>query len=542
MINSNGYFEREGRLFVPVGVNYWPASCGVEMWREWPEDEIRADLDLLRELGLNTIRFFLRWPDFQLAEGRLDEQMLERLVLFLRWCEDRRLAAMPTLFVGFMSGATFWPAFKKTNLFGPEIRSACRFYTNGIARAMASHENAILAVDQGNELNCLPDSPEAGPEAIESWSADFCEDIRRHMPSAHVMSGLDHHLVCGERGWRLDNQAGCDCLSVHGYPVSPWWPVPIDGLTDPFCRNLLPLCARIARAYGPVMVQEFGTIATFSPEKQKQYLESVLSGTCEAGANGWLWWCLRDVQAPVHPYTKYGMEQFLGLVDSGNRVKPGLEGFIEFAKTAPDKVKIPREAGRTGIYWPRHPYELGDEKNPGNNAEEVFACLAVADAALRQSGKSPRIVRGDKPLPDDISLLLVAGASLDGPETDKLTEWVRSGGRLVIEGLDFQSIGPALAGLIGAVPIDYRKPVEVQFSLHGLSWTASAFLKNVRLELEPREALVIAGDTGGIPVALENELGAGRVTTIVPTMSRALLNEPRSAADWYGRLTADSEH
>ncbi len=34
-MGADGYFRRDGDLFVPVGVNYWPASTGVHMWQEF---------------------------------------------------------------------------------------------------------------------------------------------------------------------------------------------------------------------------------------------------------------------------------------------------------------------------------------------------------------------------------------------------------------------------------------------------------------------------------------------------------------------------
>jgi hypothetical protein len=166
-----------------------------------------------------------------------------------------------------------------------------------------------------------------------------------------VMSGLDHQAVCGDRGWRLDNQAGCDCLSVHGYPV-----------------------------------------ATFGARQQNTYLRAVLNGTRDAGANGWLWWCLRDIRADAHPYVRNGMDRTLGLVDAAGRVKAGLDYFLEFAASVQAGKPAPADTDPIGLYWPRHPYATGDEANPGNRAEDVFRGLAVADAALRAAGRRPRVV------------------------------------------------------------------------------------------------------------------------------------------------------
>ena len=99
-LDADGYYAQDGERMIPVGVNYWPASCGVEMWEDWPAEEIQHDLDVLVELGLNCIRFFLRWQDFEPQPGVYQAVMFDRLVRFLGWCADRGLYAQPSLFVG----------------------------------------------------------------------------------------------------------------------------------------------------------------------------------------------------------------------------------------------------------------------------------------------------------------------------------------------------------------------------------------------------------------------------------------------------------
>ena len=109
-LDEQGYFVRNGQRTVPIGVNYWPASCGVDMWVEWPEKEIRHDLDVVRDLGLNCVRFFLRWQEFEPRAGRYDRASLARLGKLLEWFRERDLLAQPSLIVGGMSGGHFWPA------------------------------------------------------------------------------------------------------------------------------------------------------------------------------------------------------------------------------------------------------------------------------------------------------------------------------------------------------------------------------------------------------------------------------------------------
>ena len=168
-------------------------------------------------------------------------------------------------------------------------------------------------------------------------------------------------------GWRFGQQPGVDYYSMHGYPVPTWHPIAFDGMTDPLCQSLLPFYTKVARSFGPVMLQEFGTIVTFGKRQQDEYLRAVLPACWWAGANGFLWWCLRDITAPVHPYIKNSFEGTLGLVDEHDRVKPGLEYFIEFAQSLPDLAEPQKGGWMVGLYWPRQFYLRDNPQNPGND-------------------------------------------------------------------------------------------------------------------------------------------------------------------------------
>ena len=48
-----------------LGVNYWPRKSGVKMWRDFDEKEIDAEFAQIRELGMDTVRVFPLWDDFQ---------------------------------------------------------------------------------------------------------------------------------------------------------------------------------------------------------------------------------------------------------------------------------------------------------------------------------------------------------------------------------------------------------------------------------------------------------------------------------------------
>src|SRR5690606_2325896 len=125
------------------------------------------------------------------------------------------------------------------------------------------------------------------------------------------------------------------------------------GLADEFTRSLLPFYVKCARAFGPVMLQEFGSILSAHPERADGYLRAMLPSCWRAGANGFLWWCFRDIHADVHPYVKNHFESELGLVDENRQVKPSLRYFVEFIREFSRTNQPPESDARpvAGLYW-----------------------------------------------------------------------------------------------------------------------------------------------------------------------------------------------
>jgi len=66
-----------------LGINYWPRRSAMEMWQRFDAGEIAEDFARIAALGLRSVRFFLRWADFQPARTRMDSTMLARLLLVM---------------------------------------------------------------------------------------------------------------------------------------------------------------------------------------------------------------------------------------------------------------------------------------------------------------------------------------------------------------------------------------------------------------------------------------------------------------------------
>ena len=48
-----------------LGCNYWASHAGTAMWQDWRPEVIGADFAKLEAHGLETLRVFPLWPDFQ---------------------------------------------------------------------------------------------------------------------------------------------------------------------------------------------------------------------------------------------------------------------------------------------------------------------------------------------------------------------------------------------------------------------------------------------------------------------------------------------
>jgi hypothetical protein len=534
---SDGYFRRDGERFIPVGANWWPGSCGVELWQAWPEDEIRRDLDAFAALGLNSIRFFLRWQDFEPEPGRYEARQFERLRRLLGWCRERDLAANPTLFVGFMSGGIFWPAWREgRNVFSdPLMRTRAVEFARVVADVLRDYADTIFCVDQGNELCCLRDSSQAPPAAIKGWCSAVNGAVRSAWPEAIMISGNEHNQVVSDHGWRLGEQPGCDLLSMHAYPVVTWHPLGFDGLADPLAQSLLPFYIACARAWAPVLAQEFGTIITTGARQQDAYLRGMLPAAWRAGANGFLWWCLRDIDAPVEPYLANGLEGTLGLIDAEGRVKPGLDYFLEFARNVQTAPAPTPAADAIGLYWPRHYYPRDEPRNAANEPSAVSRRLIIANHLLRALGREVRIVRGDQPVPGDLRTLVVAGANLRVDEAQALTPWVEGGGRLLWHGPDPANHGPAYASLLGVHLEDYRGRRSGRISAFGQTWELGAYPRGLRCQVGIDSAELLVADHDGVPMMTRRRLGAGRVIAVhalVEDAPAAVAEDPAARDRW----------
>ena len=402
-----------------LGVNYWPASKAMRFWQNWSEPELSEDFSKMKAAGLDSVRIFLTWEDFQKNPSVVDSHMLARLGRTMDRAAEAGLMVMPTLFTGHMSGANWLPAWT----LGPQApASRFRIVSGGevtradpknwyadralqhaqvtlaseCAAALRGHE-ALLAWDLGNEnSNCVvPDTK----DRARGWLAALTGAIRKSDPGALVTVGL--HMEDLEEDRQLgpaEAAEACDFLTMHGYPgYAPW----TDGPTD---ERLLPFLVQLTRFLGggkEVFFTEFGVPtradssvasdplpegrdsgpALVSEEEAAAYIARSLNAIHESGAMGAMMWCYSDYATKLFdspPLDQAPHERTFGLFRQDGSEKPTVSEVRAFSAEK-RAVAASARVAEAGFFEDVHDYYL----SPGANLPQLFGkyCEALARTA-----------------------------------------------------------------------------------------------------------------------------------------------------------------
>lgn len=373
-----------------LGVNYWPAKSAMGFWRSWDEQQLDRDFKAIEQVGLDSVRLFLTWEDFQPSPEVVDSKMLELLRRTLDRASALGVLVMPTLFTGHMSGANWLPGWavgrargaqrfpvvcggrvvpaEPVDWYGSEsVRRAQTMLASECAAALAGHP-ALLAWDLGNEnSNCaVPDSR----GAARSWLLAMRDAIRERDPHTPITIGLHMEDLEEDRGLTPREAAeACDFLTMHGYPGYANF---TRGPTD---ERLLPFLAQLTRFLGSdkdVFFTEFGvpTLPEFvdsgrsmakkmdgTPELVDQedaasYVHRGLQALSQCGATGAMLWCFSDYAPEIsrrEPFLSAPHELSFGVFHSDGSPKPTVAVVRSFHRTSPRVANPPRIAEESFI-------------------------------------------------------------------------------------------------------------------------------------------------------------------------------------------------
>nr|MDT0656939.1 cellulase family glycosylhydrolase [Micromonospora sp. DSM 115978] len=522
---ADGTLTRDGRPFLALGVNYHPSRAGCLIWSDWDPAVLERDFTLIADSGLNTVRLFLFWRDFQPGPDRVDPVALDRLDRAVTLAGAAGLGCVLSIFTVWMNGQLLdlpWrdgrDPWRDETLLDAEHR-----YAAAVARTLRRHPH-VLAYDLGDELwNIDPDRARAlSRHEVAAWQTRLAEVIRRAAPGALVLQANDASGVFGSGPYGVDNSAGLDLIGIHGFPT--WAPGSIESTASYKATNLVPFLVRVAAAYGVPLVDEFGAYGVDEPTAA-DYLGAAAASAIANGATGLLWWSWQDVVSTREPYRERPAERLTGLHRADGTPKPTMARLRAVADSA-GYLAVPRGPARAVLYLPERVRGGGRSYlDTGGGAVPTFYSYLLLKRAH---------------LDVDVSATVPAGRSLilcPAPARLTLADVERLGAAATAGATVYLSLGDHLHGfageaLTGARIVDWCGPeARSAMTWYGQRWVVDWSTSGATpTTLRATSATVLASFPDGTPALVENAVGAGRVI---------FTNLPVEAAlDRPGRLTA----
>ena len=341
------------------------------MWRDWQPEIVEADLIKLAAQGLELLRVFPLWPDFQpitllrggcgepiemrmgeaplpfdpVGQAGVSTEMLARFDLFCTLAERHGFRLIVGLVTGWMSGRLFVPpGLDGLNPITDPLSLSWQIKFVRTLVEQSRHQPAIAGWDLGNECNCMGHAPSRAAAYV--WTAAITNTIRAADATRPIVSGM-HSLSAsvGNTGnaWCIEDQAELtDLLTTHPYPywVRHTRNDPVDSL-----RTTLHATAE-TRFYSdlggkPCFAEEIGTMGPMvaGDEVSANFARVNLFSLWANDCRGFLWWCAHDqTELTEVPYDWNGVEVELGLLRNDGMPKPVLRemsAFRDFLRTLP---------------------------------------------------------------------------------------------------------------------------------------------------------------------------------------------------------------
>jgi len=377
-----------------TGINYWPRRSAMAMWEALDLGEIGDDFARIASLGLDVVRFFLIWEEFQPEPKRMDREALRKLDSVVDLLAQHRLKAMPTLFTGHMSGVNWLPPWtldheRKAERFRTFTKSGEQpygigdFYTDGdlfaaqrlhvrtIGERFRGHP-ALFAWDLGNEFSNLriPDSPRDAAE----WAKRLTDELLS-VSGIPVTAGTHGEDLSRDNNIRLSSLCGEFAFAtMHGYSVYSTF------ARDRLDHDIVPFLGSLAASFArrPVLFSELGNPTcppgTLSPYDRQPvagewvapsrppnvanlapfacltelemctYAYHALDRLHRRGALGGFWWCYADYipeLAGRPPFDRAPHELSFGIVRADGTLKPVAHTLANFARQRREVLDVP---------------------------------------------------------------------------------------------------------------------------------------------------------------------------------------------------------
>lgn len=361
-----------------LGVNYWPRRKAMYWWSDFDAKEVDEEFAVIASIGMQIVRIFLLWDDWQPTPDTVSSSCLENLGTVCDLAQKHGLQLDVTFFTGHMSGPNWSPGW----LLDPQTRPPQpgklvsggqvvdywyrNYYTDGVARqaqrllletvVMAYRDHpAIWMWNLGNEPDLFAIAPDDATGT--GWVREMTELIKAIDPHHPVTVGLHSASLLDNRPLRIEQAFDVtDVAVMHSYPM--YIPVarhPLDPDFVPYtCALTTALCGK------PTLMEEFGGCtaqpgedsyvwqwnAYGEPRDQfmaseadfAEFIQQSLPRLVDVGATGAMLWCFADYIPELWdkpPCVESRHERFFGLVRPDGSLKPHAQVIREFAATQP---------------------------------------------------------------------------------------------------------------------------------------------------------------------------------------------------------------
>jgi hypothetical protein len=254
--------KNDGGTRIILGTNYWPAEKGVYWWREFELSPGKRDFSLAAEYGLDLMRIFLLWEDFQPEINRISVKTLEDLVRVADLAQDRRIKILPVFFCGHMIGLNWLPSWmvergkgegkypvfsmgkirkgRARNMYSDrEVWKAQKLLIHETTNALQDHP-AVWGWDLGNQVSNLVNPPSR--DSARGWFEEMVTELRRWNSSLPITWGMDQSdLEEGRIPGPKELASYCDFISLQVDPGQIKW---ADGPMDEKAALFLCLMAQ----------------------------------------------------------------------------------------------------------------------------------------------------------------------------------------------------------------------------------------------------------------------------------------------------------
>jgi endo-1,4-beta-mannosidase len=363
-----------------LGVNYWPRCKAMYWWSDFDLGEVRDEFALIASLGMNVVRVFLLWDDFQPTPDAVSTECLNNLTAVCDVAAQNNLSLDVTFFTGHMSGPNWTPRWLLDTNAGYPAPGVRQVVSNGVIVSEGYrnpyHDTMALDAERlllrtvvsrlkdhpgvwmwnlGNEpdLFAHPHTAEAGT----AWVREMTDLIHAIDDQHPVTCGLHVDSLHRDNGLRINHVFGeTDVAVMHAYPMYVSWAKhPLDPNVVPFtCALTTALCGK------STLMEEWGGCTALpgeasyvwdwtaygqprsqfmaSEEDLAAYVEAVLPKLVEVGASGSMLWCFADYIEALWdkpPCSESRHERFFGLVRPDGSLKPHAEVIQRFAATQP---------------------------------------------------------------------------------------------------------------------------------------------------------------------------------------------------------------